>query len=164
MGKPTPRGKLVKLIAIAGTLCDCDQGPAATTTVTDEYIFQDDFRLIGCQVEITMDVDSGGELDAGDFYAHAELSLSGINPVDGVNLRDGAILCANVKAATDDTPSIAVGGQMRQQADIMFPEGYGVDFDYLSKIYLHCSGINRMGATAGDMSAKAFARLYVVER
>ncbi len=162
MAARTAKGKLIKTRALLTVVLDADQGMPITATTTLEYVFQDDVRLVGCQVEVTADVDSALALMAGDFYVKGLLSLSGINPVDGVNLKDGAILQANVKAHVD-TLGI-VSGNMRDTQDIMFPEGYGIDFDYLEKVYLHCSGMNRMAATAGDMSFRAYAILYLVER
>jgi len=160
-----PLQKKVKLIYLGSAGLNMDQGAPTSSVDTEEYQFQDKYRIIGAHILVHMDVDSAGALDGGDAYTLGVISLSGINPIDGVNLKDGVFITKFCKIHIEEfTAGAIMNGQMVGEAIVMFPEGYGVDVDEHDKIYVHGGGINRMGAAGGDMSASIRGFIYVVER
>lgn len=160
-----PLQRKVKLLYLGSAGIDMDQGPVSSSTDTEEYQFQDKYRIIGAHILVHMDVDSAGSFDEGDAYTLGVISLSGINPIDGVNFKDGVFVTKFCKVHVEEfTAGACMNGQMVGENTVMFPEGYEVDVDEHDKVYVHGSGINRMGAAAGDMSASIRGFLYVVER
>lgn len=155
--KSTPDGKKVKTHFMSWSLTGT-AGLADTLDGADEYIFQDDVRVIGCQVR-AWNVPLA-ELDSGRIEAKAEVSRIGKWFSDGrileaVSYQEGR----SVTVAAGSTETLQ--GPYTEAKEIMFPEGYGIDFNEGDAIYLNAYWFNSM---ANDHVFEAQATIYFVER
>lgn len=125
---------------------------AGQDAVIDSHTFQDDVRVIGCQVS-AISIVTDAQLNAdGRMHSYAELSKQGIQG------RDGSILKVDSMAGWTGILSV---GEIAKREDIMFPEGYGIDFDDGETIYLH-GYLENIGAVVGVALVEAI--VYYVER
>ncbi len=155
----------VKSLFIGGAGILMPQAAGVSAQDTVEYQFQDKYRIIGAEIIIAMDVNSALAVDAGDAFALGSISMSGVNPGDGGQYKDGNIISRRVKwRYAEEAGGCSFVGEEVDEAEIFFPEGHGIDVEEWQKIYIHVSGINRQGATGGDMACSVWAHLFVVER
>lgn len=145
----TPDSRRVKTLWLQGTVPTVAAG---VETVTTSHTFQDDVRVIGCHVEANSIV-TDAQLNAdGRMHTQGEVSKHGVQG------HDGALLRAQVFAGW--TAAIAIGNLLASE-QVVFPEGYGVDFDDGETIYLH-GQLENIGAVTGV--GLVVAIIYYVER
>lgn len=158
----TPMGKAVKMWRICfpdTNLAD----PQANTPVHASWLLDDDIKLIG--VEVTGVINGLGWTALGekdyvklDVYA----ALGSDVPQNGV------LAMVYLHMITHDV-TIGVGSHlmyndhtMRKEL-VMFPEGYGIDFEKGDRLY--CAGrITMSGGGTGSVSFLGSANFYYVER
>jgi len=127
--------------------------PGGSQTLTSEYVFQDDVRLIGCEVS-AIHICTDAELNAdGRCHVYTELTRSSIPG------KDQAILKTEVMSGW--TAAILAGGELCKRSQLMFPEGHGIDFDENETVTM-IGFAEAVGAVAGN--ALCEATLYFVER
>lgn len=159
----TPSRKRVKT-KVMTVRSESLQGAALPFLETEAYQWQDDVTVIGVQLLANCDIDSGGEASEGDFQCFARVGRNG--KFVGLNaMEDGDIAIAYMKQHVEaGVAEFSGGGNMVDIQTVMFPEGFGMDFDEGELIYIHCGGFNRMVVGAADMSMRSNVIIYYVEQ
>ena len=123
----------------------------------DVYAFQDNVTLIGVLLRVAAHPGDVADLDDGRVEAFAEVSRVGKKREDGAiaNVFSRLVVCD----ASGTVLELGQGGH--QYITIMFPPGYGIDFDDGDTIYLNTRYINSTGV---DHKCDADCLLYFVER
>lgn len=162
----TAEGKRVKVQDFY-VYVSMDQGPVESTYVSKSWKAQDDYRLIGGQLIASGEVNSAGAYDEGDWQMQCFLTLDGTavptERADRVINGDILALCIG-EMYHEETFGVGMNGDRQGIAQVMFPEGHGIDVDEGEYVYLSCQGVNRMGAAAGNMTGLIRGVLYLVER
>lgn len=118
----------------------------------DSYTFQDDIRVIGCQVS-AISIISDAQMNAdGRTHVYTEVSKHGTQG------QSGSILKTDCMGGW--TGVFSIGDNCKRES-IMFPEGYGIDFDDGETIYMH-GFLESIGAVDGSGLCEAI--IYYVER
>jgi len=121
----TPDSRRVRSITLTAWQANIAAG---TETAMATHTFQDDVRVIGAQVSAISTI-TDAQLNAdGRVHTKSEVSKQGAMGMPG------AILVAEAFAGW--TAAILIG-EMTKRENIIFPEGYGLDFDDGETIYLH---------------------------
>lgn len=148
MGARTPDSRRVRSLVLSLT----QEVTAGVIIALSSYTFQDDVRVIGAQMSaIGIIVDAQLNAD-GRVHVKSEASKQGAFGMPG------SILVAECFGGW--TAAISLGDQCDRE-DIIFPEGYGMDFDDGETVYLH-GMLESIGASAGYSEHQAI--IYYVER
>ena len=148
----TPDGKRIKTLYISGAAV-LAHGEVSDVNAAGSHTFQDDVRVIGAEVTaeaLLTDVAINAD---GQFQHIATVSKHGdrANPGDMVAIENQGIWHGIFYAGTPTRRSIVV----------MFPEGYGVDYDDGETINLHHYCVNETNTTVNFYEN---AIIYYVER
>lgn len=121
--------------------------------IGDSHVFQDDIRVIGAEVGAEINLQDAAINVDGRCEVGVQLNATG-------NLNnDTVILNTEIYALWQGI--FFAGGDLRKQNILMYPEGYGWDFDTNQAIYLIMAHQN---VTAEDLSTFGWAVVYYVER
>lgn len=152
----TSAGKRVKSFFLSGYR-DLTTGQSLGE-VLDERLVQDDIRVIG--VELVAESLPLTELDSGNISIDIDLSRSaGISRDSQIAYLINVLHGRSVTVAATFT-EVAVG-EITKAIVVMFPEGYGVDFDDQETMYLNVFCGNGMANTHRVFGS---ATVYYVER
>ena len=152
----TPEAKRVKTIYMYYSQMT-DAAGAVWHRAADQHVFQEDVRLIGFWLGAEAHTETGHWAD-GYVETICELSRVAIERSDGA-LADLWALLDSKSVALDTN----IAGRPFVNASVMFPEGYGVDFDDGEAIYLNCL-TDCAGWGVGEGVHITEVILYVVER
>lgn len=149
-------GKRIKLLYLDGVQ-DVPDDTEAQDTLLESHVFQEDVRIIGFSLSAEMILETGA---AADDMAQARLALF---------LSRGAAQDYNARLAVMhlqmryivETAGLDMNGQPCDHLEMMFPEGYGIDIDEGSSLYLFETVRNYLGPA---VSTRGTCVVYYVER
>jgi len=122
--------------------------------IIDDWAPQDKIRIIGCLVNMEMDVKAPNFALACECKGMVELTRAGRIE------RDGSICRAEMQTIWATTV-VNTGFDSRKQIVVMFPEGYGIDVDSAEMLNL-CAYFYK--STNQDFVFFGSATIYYVER
>ncbi|MBA7711086.1 hypothetical protein ES703_120038 [subsurface metagenome] len=148
----TAQGKRIKTIVMGADTT------LATTVVSDivaaTHQWADDVRLIGFELGIEFNVQDVHVNADGKCNGYCELSRSAVRSQPGALGRQETLAAWSA--------AVVVPSEIRKNKTVIFPEGYGFDFDEGDYINL-LQFLEWVGA-GGDIHGFAEAILYYVER
>lgn len=149
----TPVGKRVRSIYLAGGAIGIIAGATEDKNAAGIHLWDEDVTVIGvavtCEALIT------------DAAMNADADLEHIAEVSRAADRGIAGGIAKVEARSGWTAAIVTGGEATKTIVVMFPAGYGVDFDDGESIYMNHYVNN--GSTV-TLNFYENATVYYVER
>lgn len=125
----------------------------------DSHTWLENVTVIGVLLRTTL-MDGAAGWDSGRFSILADVSRSGrVNQPGSIVSFCNHLICREAVVGAGTTETMV--GKPEERQLVMFPEGYGIDMDEDSTIYLHSFGHNDM-ANAHNISIGAL--IFYVER
>jgi len=156
MGARTPVGKRVKLLYLDGVQTVADDAEAQDTLI-ESHVFQEDIRVIGWSLSNEMILETGvASDDMAQARSAAFLSRGAAQDYDARM----AVLHLQMRYIVE-TAGLDMNGQPCAHLEMMFPEGYGIDIDEGSSLYLFETIRNYLGPA---VSSRPTCVVYYVER
>ncbi len=159
MSRVTPVAKRIKTIFLSGDGAIAANGEFNAENASLSWTWDEDVTLVGAELTNEISLAGISLVAPGAGWGLAQLSRSGVlNNPTGVLLQVNSKMYASVDA-TPDAYAFVLGDHAQI---LMFPEGYGMDFDEGTGIYVNTQTENNL--IVGPMKTHLRLILYYVER